>query len=54
MILHFFCNSERYKPYAFLRTEEEKEQILYHLLSLTAVDFFCFTNGFQNTGQCFV
>lgn len=39
----------RYKEYAFLRTDEEKEQFLYHLLSLTAVDFFCFTNGFQNT-----
>ncbi|XP_068745412.1 DENN domain-containing protein 5B-like isoform X1 [Montipora capricornis] len=39
----------RYKDYAFLRTDEEKEQFLYHLLSLTAVDFFCFTNGFQNT-----
>ncbi|XP_073241179.1 DENN domain-containing protein 5B-like [Porites lutea] len=40
---------DRYKVYAFLLTEEEKEQFLYHLLSLTAVDFFCFTNGFQNT-----
>lgn len=49
-IYPFRC-SERYKEYAFLRTEEEKEQCLYHLLSLTAVDFFCFTNGFQNTGR---
>lgn len=39
----------RYKEYAFLRTEEEMEQFLIHVLSLTAVDFFCFTNGFQNT-----
>ena len=49
-----FCYRRRYKDYAFLRTDEEKEQFLYHLLSLTAVDFFCFTNGFQNTGQYFV
>lgn len=54
VIIHSFCNRERYKDYAFLRTEEEKEQFLYHLLSLNAVDFFCFTNGFQNTGQYFV
>ncbi|XP_028673631.1 DENN domain-containing protein 5B isoform X4 [Erpetoichthys calabaricus] len=35
-----------YKRYAFLRCEEEKEQFLYHLLSLNAVDYFCFTNVF--------
>uniref|UniRef100_A0A3B3ZYJ4 DENN/MADD domain containing 5B n=1 Tax=Periophthalmus magnuspinnatus TaxID=409849 RepID=A0A3B3ZYJ4_9GOBI len=34
-----------YKRYAFLRCEEEKEQFLFHLLSLNAVDYFCFTNG---------
>uniref|UniRef100_A0A8C4ZUP5 DENN/MADD domain containing 5B n=1 Tax=Gadus morhua TaxID=8049 RepID=A0A8C4ZUP5_GADMO len=32
-----------YKRYAFLRCEEEKEQFLFHLLSLNAVDYFCFT-----------
>lgn len=39
----------RYKDYAFIRTDDEMEQFLYHLLSLNAVDFFCFTNGFSNT-----
>ncbi|XP_059154011.1 DENN domain-containing protein 5B-like isoform X2 [Physella acuta] len=38
-----------YKRYAFLRCEDEREQFLYHLLSLNAVDFFCFTNTFPNT-----
>lgn len=33
-----------YKRYAFLRCEEEKEQFLFHLLSLNAVDYFCFTS----------
>ena len=47
---YFRFPRDRYKVYAFLLTEEEKEQFLYHLLSLTAVDFFYFTNGFQNTG----
>ncbi len=40
---------KRYKRYAFLRTEEEKEQFLYHLLSLNAVDYFCSTNSFIST-----
>ncbi|XP_041443807.1 DENN domain-containing protein 5B-like isoform X2 [Xenopus laevis] len=35
-----------YKRYAFLRCEEEKEQFFYHLLSLNAVDYFCFTSVF--------
>ncbi|XP_043944090.1 DENN domain-containing protein 5B-like isoform X2 [Protopterus annectens] len=35
-----------YKRYAFLRCEDEKEQFLFHLLSLNAVDYFCFTNVF--------
>lgn len=37
-----------YKRYAFLRCEEEKEQFLYHLLSLNAVDYYCFTNTYVN------
>ncbi|KAJ8377272.1 hypothetical protein AAFF_G00261810 [Aldrovandia affinis] len=37
-----------YKPYAFLRCEEEKEQFLFHLLSLNAVDYFCFTSVFNS------
>lgn len=40
-----------YKRYAFLRCEEEREQFLYHLLSLNAVDYFCFTNTFTNTSK---
>ncbi|KAF2979817.1 hypothetical protein EK904_012841 [Melospiza melodia maxima] len=44
-----------YKRYAFLRCEEEREQFLYHLLSLNAVDYFCFTSVFTtikpNAGQ---
>ncbi|KAI0236071.1 DENN domain-containing protein 5A [Lamellibrachia satsuma] len=39
-----------YKKYAFLRCEDEREQFLYHLLSLNAVDYHCFTNTFTNTG----
>lgn len=40
---------QRYKDYAFLRTEEEKEQFLFHLLTLSAKDFTCFTNSFMNS-----
>ncbi|XP_066992829.2 DENN domain-containing protein 5B [Anabrus simplex] len=39
----------QYKRYAFLRCEDEKEQFLYHLLTLNAVDYFCFTNTYTNT-----
>lgn len=39
--------SRRYREYAFVRTEEEREQFLYHLLTLTARDFSCFTTGFH-------
>lgn len=35
-----------YKPYAFLRCEEEREQFLMYLLTLNAVDLPCFTNTF--------
>ncbi|XP_034238176.1 DENN domain-containing protein 5B isoform X2 [Thrips palmi] len=38
-----------YKRYAFLRCEEEREQFLYHLLSLNAVDYLCFTNTYNTT-----
>lgn len=41
-----------YKRYAFLRCEDEREQFLYHLLSLNAVDYNCFTNTFTTTGEC--
>lgn len=40
-----------YKRAAFLRCEEEKEQFLYHLLSLNAVDYFCFTSTYPTTGK---
>jgi len=50
--VHFsFCFRDVYKPYAFLRCEEEREQFLYHLLSLNAVDYFCFTNSFTTTSK---
>ncbi|KAF5302317.1 hypothetical protein FQA39_LY10356 [Lamprigera yunnana] len=38
-----------YKRSAFLRCEEEREQFLYHLLSLNAVDYFCFTSTYPTT-----
>uniref|UniRef100_A0A3B3ZY41 DENN domain containing 5B n=1 Tax=Periophthalmus magnuspinnatus TaxID=409849 RepID=A0A3B3ZY41_9GOBI len=40
-----------YKRYAFLRCEEEKEQFLFHLLSLNAVDYFCFTNVYTTISE---
>lgn len=40
-----------YKRSAFLRCEEEKEQFLYHLLTLNAVDYFCFTNTYPTTSK---
>lgn len=41
----------QYKRSAFLRCEEEREQFLYHLLSLNAVDYFCFTSTYPTTGE---
>lgn len=35
-----------YKPYAFLRYEEEREQFLMYLLTLNAVDLPCYTTTF--------
>lgn len=40
-----------YKRSAFVRCEEEKEQFLYHLLTLNAVDYFCFTNTYPTTSE---
>lgn len=40
-----------YKRSAFLRCEDEKEQFLYHLLTLNAVDYFCFTNTYPTTSM---
>ena len=41
----------QYKRNAFLRCEEEREQFLYHLLSLNAVDYYCFTNTYLTTSE---
>lgn len=38
-----------YKRYSLLRCDDEREQFLYHLLSLNAVEFSCFTNSFTKT-----
>ena len=43
--------SRRYREYAFVRTDEEREQFLYHLLTLTARDFSCFTTGFHSASM---
>ncbi|XP_049430611.1 DENN domain-containing protein 5B-like isoform X1 [Epinephelus fuscoguttatus] len=37
-----------YKPHAFLLCEEEREQFLFHLLSLNTVDYLCFTRVFAS------
>uniref|UniRef100_A0A1I7X3X5 UDENN domain-containing protein n=1 Tax=Heterorhabditis bacteriophora TaxID=37862 RepID=A0A1I7X3X5_HETBA len=41
--------SDLYKQYAFTRCDDEKEQFLYHILSLNAAQFRCFTNTFTKT-----
>lgn len=38
-----------YKRSAFVRCDEERDQFLYHLLTLNAVDYFCFTNTYPTT-----
>ncbi|MFH4974463.1 hypothetical protein AB6A40_001172 [Gnathostoma spinigerum] len=38
-----------YRGYAFLRCDDEKEQFLYHILSLNTAEFRCFTNTFTKT-----
>merc|ERR1712142_191905 len=38
-----------YKRYAYLRCEDEKEQTLYYLQTLNAVDFSCFTNAYTQS-----
>ncbi|XP_064490137.1 DENN domain-containing protein 5B-like isoform X2 [Ornithodoros turicata] len=38
-----------YRRYAFLRCDDEKEQFLYYLLTLNAVDYNCFTNTYTQT-----
>ena len=38
-----------YKRYAFLRCEDEREQSLYYLQTLTTVEFSCFTNAYTKS-----
>ena len=40
-----------YKKYSLLQCDDEREQFLYHVLSLAAADFTCFTNSFTKTGK---
>lgn len=40
-----------YKRNAFLRCDDEKEQFLYHLLTLNAVEYFCFTQVYAMTSK---
>lgn len=40
-----------YKRNAFLRCDDEKEQFLYHLLTLNAVEYFCFTQIYAMTSK---
>nr|XP_034181426.1 DENN domain-containing protein 5B isoform X4 [Osmia lignaria] len=49
LLSHTRLLRSQYKRSAFLRCEEEKEQFLYHLLTLNAVDYFCFTNNYPTT-----
>lgn len=49
----FFSSPDRqlYKPHAFLLCEEEREQFLFHLLSLNTVDYLCFTRVFASISK---
>lgn len=49
-LIDLFCR-QIYKRYAFLRCDDEKEQFLYHVLSLNAAEFRCFTNTFTKTSK---
>ena len=40
-----------YKRYAFLRCDDERDQFLYYLLSLNAVDYHCFTHTYTTSGE---
>ena len=51
VLLRPLLYSRRYREYAFIGTDEEREQFLYHLLTLTARDFSCFTTGFLATSE---
>lgn len=40
-----------YKRSSFLRSEDEREQFLYHVLSLSTVDYNCFTNSYPTASK---
>lgn len=40
-----------YKPHGFLLCEEEREQFLFHLLSLNTVDYLCFSRVFTSISE---
>ena len=42
-----------YKRYAFLRCEDEREQSLYYLQTLTTVEFTCFTNAYTKSSMLY-
>uniref|UniRef100_A0A8C5A0V4 DENN domain-containing protein 5B-like n=1 Tax=Gadus morhua TaxID=8049 RepID=A0A8C5A0V4_GADMO len=46
LLLVVLCCRQLYRPHAFLLCGEEREQFLFHLLSLNAVDYLCFTRVF--------
>lgn len=48
---YFSVLRQRYRSYAFLLTDDEKEQFLLHLLSLSAGDFNCFSTAFTDTSN---
>ena len=37
---------ELYKPYAFFESEEVREQVAIHILSLSTVDYTCFSENY--------
>lgn len=46
-----FPNRLLYKPHGFLLCEEEREQFLFHLLSLNTVDYLCFSRVFTSISE---
>lgn len=48
IVLSWAPDRQLYKPHAFLLCEEEREQFLFHLLSLNTVDYLCFTRVFTS------
>lgn len=50
-LFHLSPNRQLYKPHAFLLCEEEREQFLFHLLSLNTVDYLCFTRVFTSISE---